>query len=100
MLDLDPQNTESSEAINRLKAKVAQEKKPPTTTKPKEPTKKATAEEIEELYKKGVSLFSTNNFDEALKVFNQVLALDPNHKGAKDYKKRTEARLKVLKGGE
>ncbi len=100
VLDLDAQNTESSEAITRLKAKVTQEKKPPTTTKPKEPEKKVTPQEIEALYKKGVSYFSANNFDEALKVFNQVLALDPNHKGAKDYKKRTEARLKVLKGGE
>ncbi|MEO0138199.1 MAG: tetratricopeptide repeat protein [candidate division WOR-3 bacterium] len=100
VLELDPQNSESSAAINRLKTKLAQEKKPPTTTKPKEPAKQVTAEEIEALYKKGVSLFSANNYDEALKVFNQVLALDPNHKGAKDYKKRTEARLKVLKGGE
>uniref|UniRef100_A0A7V3RGH2 Tetratricopeptide repeat protein n=1 Tax=candidate division WOR-3 bacterium TaxID=2052148 RepID=A0A7V3RGH2_UNCW3 len=100
VLDLDPQNTESSEAISRLKVRIAQEKKPPTTTKPKQPEKKATAEEIEVLYKKGVSYFSANNFDEALKIFNEVLALDPNHKGAKEYKKRTEARLKVLKGGE
>jgi hypothetical protein len=51
------------------------------------------------LYKKGVTNFTAEKYSDALKIFNQVLAYNPNHTGAKDYKKRTEARLKVLRGG-
>lgn len=106
VLELDAKNEEAKKAIADLREKVAAAKKPskptkPTKpkapTKPKEPT--ATAEEIQALYKKGVSYFTAENYDAALKLFKQVLALDPKHAGAKDYKKRTEARIKILKGG-
>jgi len=99
VLALDPTSAEAKTSIADLQKQIAAIKRPPTTPPPKPPEKKATAEEIDALYKKGVSLFTAEKYDDALKVFNQVLALDPNHKGAKDYKKRTEARLKALKGG-
>lgn len=96
VLALDPQNTEAKTAVANLKKKIAAAKKPPT----KPPTKQEmTKAQIEALYKKGVSYFTSEKYEQALKTFKQVLAADPGHKGAKDYKKRTEARLKVLKGG-
>ncbi len=103
VLDLDPQNQEARAGITRVQqaiasaAKPTKPAKPPTPEKPSKPT--ATAADIDKLYKKGVTFFTGEKYDQALKVFKQVLALNPNHKGAKDYKKRTEARLRVLKGG-
>jgi len=103
VLDLDPQNQEARAAIVRVQEAIAAATKPTKPTKPAKPSKPAqptaTAEDIEKLYKKGVTFFTGEKYDQALKVFKQVLALNPNHKGAKDYKKRTEARLRVLKGG-
>ena len=103
VLDLDPQNQEARAAIIRVQEAIAAATKPTKPTKPAKPSKPAqptaTAEDIEKLYKKGVTFFTGEKYDQALKVFKQVLALNPNHKGAKDYKKRTEARLRVLKGG-
>ena len=85
-------------AIANIQQKLTPAKAPPDKgTKPV--VKQATKAEISALYNKGVGYFTSENYTQALKVFKQVLALDPNHAGAKDYKKRTEARLKVLKGG-
>ncbi len=101
VLQLDSNHAEARTAVANLQKQIAEAKAPPkqpvTPPKPAEP--KATAAEIEALYNKGVSRFVAEQYDEALKIFKQVLALDPNHAGAKDYKSRTEARLKVLKGG-
>jgi tetratricopeptide (TPR) repeat protein len=99
VLELDPQNTECAQAIAALKTKEIPPKKPPVTTTQPKSEKKVTQEEIEVLFKKGVNLFTAEQYDDALKAFNQVLVLDPNHKGAKDYRKRTEARIKALKQG-
>ena len=97
VLDLDPDNSEAKPAIASLQKQIAAAKKPKQPAKPKKPT--ITKAQIEALYKKGVTNFTAEKYSDALKIFNQVLAYNPNHTGAKDYKKRTEARLKVLRGG-
>ncbi len=97
VLNLDPDNSEAKTAIASLQKQIAAVKKPKQPAKPKKPT--ITKAQIEALYKKGVTNFTTEKYSDALKIFNQVLAYNPNHTGAKDYKKRTEARLKVLRGG-
>ncbi|MGB3341863.1 MAG: tetratricopeptide repeat protein, partial [bacterium] len=100
VLVLDHNDAEATSELAKIQKQIADAKKP---VKPKQPTKpkepKVTQAQIDALYKKGVTYFTTEKYDDALKVFKQVLALDPNHAGAKDYKKRTEARIKVLKGG-
>jgi tetratricopeptide (TPR) repeat protein len=95
-----PENITAKNAIADLRQRISAAQKPPATPKkPAEPVKpKVSKAEIEAMYKKGVSLFTNDRYDEALNVFKQVLALDPNHAGAQDYKRRTEARLRVLKG--
>lgn len=100
VLSLAPNHNEAKNAIADLRKLTAAPAKPPAKpTKPVEPSKPKVSEaEIENLYKRGVSLFTSEKYDEALNVFKRVLALNPNHVGAKEYKKRTEARLKVLKG--
>ena len=100
VLGLDANDAEAIAELAKIQKQIAGAKTP---VKPKEPTKptkpKVTKAQIDELYKKGVTYFTSEKYDDALKVFKQVLALDPNHAGAKDYKKRTEARIKILKGG-
>jgi tetratricopeptide (TPR) repeat protein len=100
VLTLDPENTVAKTAIENLKKQqTTPSKPPPQPTKPAEPSKpKVTQAEIEALYKKGVSLFANEKYDDALNIFKRVLALDPNHVGAKDYRQRTEARIRILKG--
>jgi tetratricopeptide (TPR) repeat protein len=97
VLTLNPDHIEAKRSISDLQTRIAAIKKPPA--KPPAEPKKMTQAEIEALYKKGVSYFTAEKYDQALKVFKQVLTHDPNHTGAKDYKTRTEARLKVLGGG-
>jgi len=101
VLELDAKNAEAKDAIAKLQDRITAAKKPkPTKPTQPQPTKpKATKEEIEALYKKGVSYFTAENYDAALKLFKQIIALDPNHTGAKEYKKRTEARIKILNEG-
>lgn len=67
----------------------------PVPSKSKPP--QFTDEEIENLFKKGVAYFIANQYNEALKIFNQVLTLNPNHKRALEYKRRTLRRLEVLR---
>ena len=101
VLALDPENTIAKDAIANLEKQQAPVSKPPAQAqKPAEPAKPHVSQaEIEVLYKKGVSLFADDKYDEALAIFKRVLALDPNHTGAKEYKRRTEARIRILEGG-
>jgi len=103
VLKLDANNAEAKVAVADLQKQLKIVKpttKPITpTTKPPVAVKKPTKEEVEALYNKGINYFTAEKYDDALKAFNQVLALDPGHSGAKNYKKRTEARIKALKGG-
>ena len=100
VLSLAPDHTEAKNAVAELRKLTSAPANPPAKpTKPSEPAKpRVSAAEIENLYKRGVSLFTSEKYDEALNVFKRVLALNPNHVGAKEYKKRTEARLRVLRG--
>jgi tetratricopeptide (TPR) repeat protein len=95
VLSLDPDHSEAKRSIADLQNRIAAAKKPPT--KPTKPI--PTKAEIEALYNKGVNLFTAEKYHDALKIFKQVLALNPNHAGAKDYKERTEVRIKILEGG-
>ncbi|MDH4211975.1 MAG: tetratricopeptide repeat protein [candidate division WOR-3 bacterium] len=99
VLSLAPDHTEAKNAVAELRKLTSAPAKPPAKpTKPSAPTTPRVSEaEIENLYKRGVSLFTSEKYDEALNVFKRVLALNPNHVGAKEYRKRTEARLRVLR---
>ncbi len=100
VLELDPNNSAAKTGIANIRNQIAAAKKPTTPTKPTTPSKPTLSNaQVEALYNKGVSYFTSENYEAALRTFNQVLAARPNHSGAKDYKKRTQARLKILKGG-
>ncbi len=103
VLGLDPNNQVAITQIADLQSRVSVVKKPtPPPKKPTPPPKKPappSSQEIEDLYKKGISLFAQEKYDDALKTFKKILALNPNHTGAKNYLRKTEARLKALRGG-
>jgi tetratricopeptide (TPR) repeat protein len=63
--------------------------------RPKE-VKKMTPEEIEIIFQEGRAQFTADDYVAAKKLFQRVLANDPAHEKAKDYLRRTEARLKAL----
>lgn len=92
VLQFDPANQAALKAVADLSSKTT------VVEKPTPSLKKPTAAEIDALYKKGVSLFIQKNYDEALKIFKKVLTFEPNHAGANNYLKKTEARLKTLRG--
>lgn len=100
VVNLDPANAAARQAIVEAQRAITAEKpaaKPPA--KPAEPaTPRMTETQIDGLYRHGVTLFTSERYDEALNVFKQVLALNPNHVGAKEYRRRTEARIQILKG--
>lgn len=98
VLKLKPDSKEAKQAIADLNKKMI----PPTKKEVKpvkkevKPEKKLTREEIEKLFEKGTIYFIAERYDKALALFNQVLKHDPKHTGARDYKKRTEVRMKLL----
>jgi tetratricopeptide (TPR) repeat protein len=84
--------SEAGAGIKRVDSLVVAsvKKNPPTVAK------KMTPEEIEKLFQEGHAKFVAADFVGAKKIFQKVLANNPNHEKAKDYLKRTEARLKAL----
>ncbi len=81
ILSLDPGNLEAKTQIRGLKARLG----PPLPR-----------ENINRLFRDGLSLFSEEKYKEALGVFDQVLKLDPAHKGASEYRDKAQARLKAM----
>lgn len=52
--------------------------------------------EIETLYRQGVSKFIAAKYDDAKKIFRKILVYRPGHEKAKDYLRRTQARIDAL----
>lgn len=105
VLSIDPFNAEARTEIADLRAKLATPKKAPPKKEPprrqppkKPPPQKASPEEINRLFRDGVSLFLKENYKQAISVFNKVLKLDPGHQEAKKYRDRAAARLKAMGG--
>ncbi|MEW6685652.1 MAG: carboxypeptidase regulatory-like domain-containing protein [Candidatus Edwardsbacteria bacterium] len=73
--------------------------KPVVPTPPKPTPPKASPEEIANLYREGVRLYLSEDYEKALATFQKVIKLDPTNAKAKDYLSKTRARLKALKGG-
>ncbi len=57
---------------------------------------KLTPEEIAKLFQDGCAKFVANDYAAAKRIFQKILASDPKHEKAKDYLRRTEARLKAI----
>jgi len=56
------------------------------------------ADMIDDHLKQGIKFFNSEQLEQAMAEWNKVLALDPKHVKALDYKQRTQAQLDALKG--
>ncbi len=97
--EYDSTQTEALNRMHIMDSLLLAKNKPMTTTRPENLVKKSkTPEEIEALYKSGVNHFINAEYKQALKIFKEVLKYDPHHTKAQEYLRRTEARIKILKG--
>ncbi len=51
----------------------------------------------EEHFTNGINLFTLDRYQEAIVIWNKVLDLNSNHKGALEYKQKAIDRIKALK---
>ncbi len=100
VLKISPDDPEAPTKIAELQKKATAPPKPkkkkvvkkPSKPKPKKPTKA----QIESTLNKAIQAFNAGNYKEAKRLLQQVLKWDPGNSRAKDYLRRTEARLKLL----
>lgn len=53
-------------------------------------------EMVEKLFNEGISLYTSDRYQEAIERWNRALKLNPNHKGSLEYKQQAQERLKAL----
>jgi|GEM_PF-2142726 tetratricopeptide (TPR) repeat protein len=97
VLKISPQDAEAMDKIAELdkKLKAPPPSKKKVVKKPKAPQKPSKAQ-IEKTLNKAIQAFNAGNYKEAKKLLQQVLKWEPGNSRAKDYLRRTEARLKLL----
>jgi len=97
ILDFSPQDPDILDKITELENKL--KAPPPTKTgvvkKEERPTKPSKAQ-IEETLNKAIQAFNAGNYKEAKRLLGEVLKWEPDNSRAREYLKRTEARLKLL----
>ena len=53
-------------------------------------------EKVEALFLEGISLYTNDRYQDAIKKWEEVLRLDANHKGALEYKQQADERIRAL----
>ncbi len=80
----------------QLPTALAVKPKPERKPAPKAPG--LSPEEVAGLYKTGVKQYMSEEYDKAVTTFKKVLAADPGNTKAKDYLKKSQERLKKIRG--
>jgi len=80
------------------KPPVAVVEKPKPERKPAPKAPGLSPEEVADLYKTGVKQYMSEEYDKAVTTFKKVLASDPGNAKAKDYLKKSQERLKKIRG--
>lgn len=75
---------------------VAAKPKPERKPAPKAPG--LSPEEVANLYKTGIKQYMSEEYDKAVATFKKVLAADPGNTKARDYLKKSQERLKKIRG--
>ncbi len=97
VLEISPEDEETKAKIIELENKITAPPPPKKeVVKKEEAPKKPSKAEIEKTLNKAIEAFNAGNYKEAKKLLQEVLKWEPDNKRAKDYLKRTEARLKLL----
>lgn len=77
-------------------APAAEASRPAAKPAPKAPG--MTPEQISDLYKTGVKQYMSEEYDKAAATFKKLLAADPDNAKAKDYLKKSQERIKKIRG--
>ena len=93
VLRIDPEHKGAKEYIDKARDKIAsansrREKEKLTTRRPEE-------EKIEVYYKQGINYYLAGKFKEAISQWEEVLKMEPAHKGAREYMAKAKERLKI-----
>ena len=75
---------------------TAEAPKPAAKPAPKAPG--MTPDQISDLYKTGVKQYMSEEYDKAAATFKKLLAADPDNAKAKDYLKKSQERIKKIRG--
>lgn len=59
-------------------------------------SQKRIAAQVDEWYNRGIKLYTEEKYRSAIVEWDKVLAVNPDHEGAKDYKRRAQERLDAL----
>lgn len=94
LLVLDKNNAEAKKHVSDLNAKIkAEEKKEETKVQPKKEQPTGPKADPEKLYNDGYKFFLEGKYADAVKKFEEVLKIDPNHKKAKQYLEKAKSRM-------
>jgi len=58
---------------------------------------KLLAEALEKRFNHGIRLYTQDRYEEAIKVMDEILSINPQHRGAREYRRQASERLKALK---
>lgn len=95
VLKWEPSNKEASRHVESLQEKKKEERRttPRRTERRETEESKLSKAQIDRLYKEGIKAYINGNYAKAANNFRKILQSDPNHKGAKRYLKKAEAKL-------
>jgi len=95
LLVLDKNNAEAKEHIAALQTPVKKETATTTTTTTKTETKKTETvkKDPEKIYEEGYMAFLNGDYKTAIKKFEEVLKIDPNHEKAQKYLDKAKKRI-------
>lgn len=92
------QPTVVQKQITPVKPAVTAAEKPKPERKPAPRAPGLSPEEVADLYKTGVKQYMSEEYDKAVNTFKKILASDPGNTKAKDYLKKSQERLKKIRG--
>lgn len=90
LLLLDPGNSEAKKHVDELKKSLQKEESKPKETKPEVTKPKG---DPDKLYEEGYTAYLAGDYKTAVKKFEEVLKINPNHEKAKKYLERAKKRL-------
>jgi tetratricopeptide (TPR) repeat protein len=97
VLSIDPEHKGAKEYIKKARDKIASAN---SRSKEREPTVRRPEEEkIEAYYKQGINYYLAGEFREAIRQWEEVLRMEPSHKGAREYMAKAKERLKISEEG-
>ncbi|MDQ7797527.1 MAG: carboxypeptidase regulatory-like domain-containing protein [Candidatus Edwardsbacteria bacterium] len=93
-----PQPVQPAVVQKPAKPPVAVAAKPKPERKPAPKAPGLNPEEVADLYKTGVKQYMSEEYDQAVATFKKLLAADPGNTKARDYLKKSQERLKKIRG--